>query len=306
MLRRLIYIGLFLGFVGLGVFWFITAPQQLSAEELPTHTASAEAGAYIFSAAGCASCHAAPGTKGDDKLTLAGGQRFETEFGTFIAPNISPDKSAGIGSWTPLEFANAVTRGVSPNGSHYYPAFPYGSYRQAKLVDVLDLKAYMDTLPAVAEPAPANEVSFPFNVRRGLGLWKLLFLNSDTFVDDPGVSAEVNRGAYLVNALGHCAECHTPRNLLGGLNHDNAFAGAPNPDGKGFIPNITPHADGIGSWTAEDIAYALESGFTPDFDSLGGSMTAVVANTSKLTAEDRSAMAAYLKTVAEHPRTSTN
>lgn len=306
MLRRLFYIGLVLGFVGLGVFWFITAPQQLSAEELPTHTASAEAGAYIFSAAGCASCHAAPGTKGDDKLTLAGGQRFETEFGTFIAPNISPDKSAGIGSWTPLEFANAVTRGVSPNGSHYYPAFPYGSYRQAKLVDVLDLKAYMDTLPAVAEPAPANEVSFPFNVRRGLGLWKLLFLNSDTFVDDPGVSAEVNRGAYLVNALGHCAECHTPRNLLGGLNHDNAFAGAPNPDGKGFIPNITPHADGIGSWTAEDIAYALESGFTPDFDSLGGSMTAVVANTSKLTAEDRSAMAAYLKTVAEHPRTSTN
>ncbi|MFK8035929.1 MAG: cytochrome c [Hyphomicrobiales bacterium] len=306
MLRRLINIGLVLGFIGLGVFWFITAPQQLTADELPSHTASAEAGAYVFSAAGCASCHAAPGAKGDDKLTLAGGQRFETEFGTFIAPNISPDKSAGIGAWTPLEFANAVTRGVSPNGSHYYPAFPYGSYRQAKLVDVLDLKAYMDTLPAVTEPAPANEVSFPFNVRRGLGLWKLLFLNADTFVDDPGVSAEVNRGAYLVNALGHCAECHTPRNLLGGLNHDNAFAGAPNPDGKGFIPNITPHADGIGSWTAEDIAYALESGFTPDFDSLGGSMAAVVANTSKLTAEDRTAMAAYLKTVAEHPRARTN
>lgn len=306
MLRRLFYIGLALGFVGLAVFWFITAPQQLAADDLPTHTASAEAGAYIFSAAGCASCHAAPGAKGDDKLTLAGGQRFETEFGTFIAPNISSDKSAGIGSWTPLEFANAVTRGVSPDGSHYYPAFPYGSYRQAKLTDMLDLKAYMDTLPAVAEPAAANEVSFPFNVRRGLGLWKLLFLNSETFADDPGVSTDINRGAYLVNALGHCAECHTPRNILGGLNHDNAFAGAPNPDGKGFIPNITPHADGIGSWTAEDIGYALESGFTPDFDSLGGSMAAVVDNTSKLTAEDRAAMAAYLKTVAEHPRTSTN
>lgn len=306
MLRPLFYTGLVLGFIGLGVFWFITAPQQLSADELPTHTASVEAGSYIFSAAGCASCHAAPGAKGEDKLTLAGGKRFETEFGTFIAPNISPDKSAGIGAWSPLEFANAVTRGVSPNGSHYYPAFPYGSYRQAKLADVLDLKAYMDTLPAVTDPAPANEVSFPFNVRRGLGLWKLLFLDSETFTDDPSVSAEVNRGAYLVNALGHCAECHTPRNLLGGINHDNAFAGAPNPDGKGFIPNITPHADGIGSWTAEDIAYALESGFTPEFDSLGGSMTAVVDNTSKLTAEDRSAMAAYLKTVAEHPRTSTN
>lgn len=306
MLRRLFYTGLVLGFVGLGVFWFITAPQQLAADELPNHEASAETGAYIFAAAGCASCHAAPGAKGDDKLTLSGGQRFETEFGTFIAPNISSDTTAGIGAWSPLEFANAVTRGVSPGGSHYYPAFPYGSYRAAKLTDILDLKAYMDTLPPVSDPAPANEVSFPFNVRRGLGLWKLLFMQSDTFADDPGVSAEVNRGAYLINALGHCAECHTPRNLLGGLNHDNAFAGAPNPDGKGFIPNITPHADGIGSWTAEDIAYALESGFTPDFDSLGGSMTAVVDNTSKLTAEDRSAMAAYLKTVTEHPRTSTN
>ncbi|MEP0519705.1 MAG: cytochrome c [Hyphomicrobiales bacterium] len=306
MLRRLIFTGLILGIIGLAVFWFITAPQQLAADELPNHTANAEAGAYVFSAAGCASCHAAPGAKGDDKLILAGGQRFETEFGTFIAPNISSDKSSGIGAWTPLEFANAVTRGVSPNGSHYYPAFPYGSYRLAKLTDILDLKTYMDTLPAVAEPAPANEVAFPFNVRRGLGLWKLLFLNSETFADDPGVSAHVNRGAYLVNALGHCAECHTPRNFLGGLNHDQAFAGAPNPDGKGFIPNITPHSDGIASWTAEDIAYALESGFTPAFDSLGGSMTAVVDNTSKLTPEDREAMAAYLKTVAEHPRTSTN
>lgn len=306
MLRRLFYTGLVLGFIGLGVFWFITAPQQLSADELPSHEANVEAGAYIFAASGCASCHAAPGAKGEDKLILAGGQRFETEFGTFIAPNISPDATGGIGGWSELEFANAVTRGVSPGGSHYYPAFPYGSYRAAKLTDILDLKSYMDTLPPVSDPAAANEVSFPFNVRRGLGLWKLLFMKSDTFADDPALSAEVNRGAYLVTALGHCAECHTPRNILGGLDHTNAFAGAPNPDGKGFIPNITPHSDGIGSWSAEDIAYALESGFTPEFDSLGGSMAAVVDNTSKLTAEDRSAMAAYLKSVAEHPRTSTN
>ncbi|MCL4157227.1 UNVERIFIED_CONTAM: hypothetical protein GTU68_027786, partial [Idotea baltica] len=231
--------------------------------------------------------------------------RFETEFGTFIAPNISPDPTAGIGSWSPLAFVNAVTRGVSPDGSHYYPAFPYTSYSKAKLTDVLDLKAYMDTLPPVSEAAPANEVGFPFNVRRGLGLWKVLFAEFSTFEDDPSQSEQVNRGAYLANALGHCGECHTPRNPLGAIDRDLEFAGAPNPDGKGFIPNITPHSDGLGSWSAGDIAYALESGFTPDFDSLGGSMADVVANTEKLTTEDRDAIAAYLKSVPELPKTQT-
>lgn len=305
MLRQLIKVGIILGVLGLGVFWYLTMPQQLAADDLPAHTADAERGQYIFAAGGCSSCHAAPDAKGDDKLLLAGGHRFETEFGTFVAPNISPDPTVGIGSWTAVEFVNAVTRGVSPNGAHYYPAFPYTSYAKAKLTDVLDLKAYMDTLPPVAAAAPANEVSFPFNVRRGLGLWKLLFADFKSFEDDPSNSAQVNRGAYLVNALGHCGECHTPRNLLGGIDHAKAFAGAPNPDGKGFIPNITPHSDGLGSWSAEDIAYALESGFTPDFDSLGGSMAAVVENTAKLTSEDREAIAAYLKSVPELPRSET-
>lgn len=305
MLRQLIKFGILLGVLGLGVFWYLTMPQQLAADDLPAHTADAERGQYIFAAGGCSSCHAAPDAKGDDKLLLAGGHRFETEFGTFVAPNISPDPTVGIGSWTAVEFVNAVTRGVSPNGAHYYPAFPYTSYAKAKLTDVLDLKAYMDTLPPVAEAAPANEVGFPFNVRRGLGLWKLLFADFKSFEDDPSNSAQVIRGAYLVNALGHCGECHTPRNLLGGIDHAKAFAGAPNPDGKGFIPNITPHSDGLGSWSAEDIAYALESGFTPDFDSLGGSMAAVVENTAKLTSEDREAIAAYLKSVPELPRSET-
>lgn len=305
MLRQLIKIGIVLGALGLGVFWYLTMPQQLAADDLPAHTADADRGQYIFAAGGCSSCHAAPGAKGNDKLILAGGLRFETEFGTFIAPNISPDPTAGIGSWSPLAFVNAVTRGVSPDGAHYYPAFPYTSYSKAKLTDVLDLKAYMDTLPPVSEAAPANEVGFPFNVRRGLGLWKVLFADFSTFEDDPSQSEQVNRGAYLVNALGHCGECHTPRNPLGAIDRDLAFAGAPNPDGKGFIPNITPHADGLGSWSAGDIAYALESGFTPDFDSLGGSMADVVANTEKLTTEDRDAIAAYLKSVPELPKTQT-
>lgn len=305
MLRQLIKIGLVLGVAGLGVFWYLTMPQQLAADDLPTHTADADHGQYIFAASGCSSCHSAPDAKGDDKLILAGGLRFETEFGTFIAPNISPDPNAGIGSWTPLEFVNAITRGVSPEGAHYYPAFPYTSYSHAKLTDILDLKAYMDTLPPVANAAPAHDVGFPFNVRRGLGLWKVLFADFSAFEEDPSKSEQVNRGAYLVNALGHCGECHTPRNPLGATDRTLAFAGAPNPDGKGFIPNITPHSDGLGGWSAEDIAYALESGFTPDFDSLGGSMAAVVENTSKLTTEDREAIAAYLKSVPELPKTQT-
>lgn len=299
MLRQLIKLGIVLGVLGLGIFWYLTMPQRLAESDLPNHTADAGNGQYIFAAGGCSSCHAAPDAKGEDKLKLAGGLRFETQFGTFIAPNISSDSNVGIGSWSELEFVNAVTRGVRPDGAHYYPAFPFTSYSQAKLTDILDLKAYMDTLPAVSEAAAENEVGFPFNIRRGLGLWKLLFADFTPFEDDPSQNEQVNRGAYLVMGLGHCGECHTPRNPLGGVDKSLAYSGAPNPDGKGFIPNITPHSDGIGSWSAEDIAYALETGFTPDFDSLGGSMAAVVENTAKLTSEDRNAIAAYLKSVPE-------
>nr|WP_306265700.1 cytochrome c [Pararhizobium sp. IMCC3301] len=303
MLRHLIKIGLVLGLLGFGAFWYLTMPQQLSADQLPAHTPDPEQGAYIFAAGGCSSCHAAEKAKGDDRLILGGGRRFETQFGTFIASNISPDPKAGIGSWSALDFVNAVTRGVSPEGAHYYPAFPYTSYRQAKITDILDLKAYMDTLPPVADAAPASEVGFPFNMRRGLGLWKMLFMDQSAFEDDPSQTPQINRGAYLVNTLGHCAQCHTPRNHLGASDTARAMAGAPNPDGKGFIPNITPHPDGIGNWSQEDIAYALETGFTPDFDSLGGSMVAVVENTAQLTTQDREAIAAYLKSLPPLPKT---
>lgn len=303
MLRYLIRIGLVAGLIGFGAFWYLTMPQQLSAGELPAYAPDPEQGAYIFAAGGCSSCHAAEKAKGDDRLILGGGRRFETQFGTFVAPNISPDPEAGIGSWSELEFVNAVTRGVGPDGAHYYPAFPYTSYRLAKITDMLDLKAYMDTLPPVADPAPANDVGFPFNIRRGLGLWKTLFMDQTPFENDPSQTPEVNRGAYLVKALGHCAQCHTPRNQLGAADNSRALAGAPNPNGKGFVPNITPHAEGIGDWSEEDIAYALETGFTPEFDSLGGSMVAVLENTTRLTSQDRKAIAAYLKSVPPLPKT---
>lgn len=284
---------------GLGLFWWLTAPSVIAGDALAGVEGDAARGEYVFYMAGCSSCHMAPGS--DDQLTLAGGMAFATEFGTFHAPNISSDPQAGIGGWSTLQFVNAVMRGVSPEGAHYYPAFPYTSYQRMTIADVVDLKAFMDTLPAVAAPALPNEVPFPFNLRRGLGLWKRLYVDGQPFRPDGARSEAENRGAYLVEGPAHCNECHTPRSAIGGLDHARRLAGAPNPEGEGRIPNITPHEDGIGSWSADEIAFSLETGLTPDFDSFGGSMAKVVANTSKLTADDRAAIAAYLKTVPALP-----
>ncbi|MCC0016583.1 MAG: cytochrome c [Rhodobiaceae bacterium] len=300
-MKRLFRLFLLLAVAGAGVFWWLTQPSRLDAlpASMQGYAGDRANGELMFYAGGCSSCHAAPGS--DDKTRLAGGVRLDSPFGAFVAPNISPDPKDGIGGWSALDFVNAMTKGVSPGGSHLYPAFPYTSYQRMKLQDLLDLKAYLDTLPAVAGKAPPHEVGFPFNIRRGLGLWKLLYLDGQRFQPDPDATDEVNRGAYLVNGPGHCGECHTPRDLIGGLRTDKWLAGAPNPEGKGIIPNITPHEQGLASWSNKDIAYALESGFTPDFDSLGGSMGKVVGNTSHLGAQDRDAIAAYLKSLPPLP-----
>ena len=278
-------------------FWFLTAPSKLDAAVIAAMPeGNAQAGQLIFHASGCSSCHARPGAKGDDKLALAGGHRFATEFGTFIAPNISSDPAVGIGAWTLGDFANALMRGVSPDGSHYYPAFPFTSYARMAPKDVADLFAYMKTLPAVAEASVPHEVGFPFNIRRGLGLWKLLFLKEGPVVtlaaDAPDA---VKRGQYLVEGPGHCGECHTPRNPIGGLELASWLDGAKAAEGDGKVPAISQSTDGIAGWSAKDIAYYLESGFTPEFDSVGGSMVAVQENMAKLPASEREAIAAYLK-----------
>ena len=248
-------------------------------------------GESVFVASGCASCHAAPDAEADAKLILAGGQRFESDFGTFIAPNISPHPEAGIGDWSLVDFASAVKRGVSPGGQHYYPAFPYASYVHMTDQDVVDLWAYWQTLPADATPSRQHEVGFPFNIRRSVGVWKQLYLTDD-WVMTEAASPEVERGRYLVEALAHCGECHTPRDALGGLDRSAWLAGAPNPTGRGTIPSLTP--DDL-TWDPIEIAYYLETGFTPDFDSAGGHMVAVIENFAKLPASDREAVAAYLK-----------
>lgn len=246
-------------------------------------------GEQVFWAAGCASCHKAEGAQGDDALILSGGQRLETPFGTFVVPNISTDPEAGIGGWNIDTFARAVTRGVSPQGRHYYPAFPYTAYALMTDQDVADLYAYMTTLPASAARHGDHELGFPYSIRAGLGLWKRL--NGDPRYVGPGGTDELERGRYLVEALAHCAECHSPRDRFGRIDRKAWMGGAPNPTGRGTIPNITP---GVLRWSAGDIAYYLETGFTPEFDSAGGHMAAVITNMQKLTPEDRAAIATYL------------
>jgi mono/diheme cytochrome c family protein len=301
MIRKLVVAVVILGLIGLGAFWLLTMPRTLAAADLPEHTADLANGERIFWAGGCASCHAAPGASGDDKLILVGGVALDTPFGVFHAPNISPDAGNGIGNWSTLDFVNAMKRGVAPGNRHLYPAFPYGSYQRMRIEDIVDLKAYMDTLPAAAAASRPHQLPFPFNIRRGLGLWQLMYIDGETFTPDPNASDLVNRGAYLVLGPGHCGECHTPRGFDGGPIAARAFAGGPTPEGTGTIPNITPHATGIGDWSESDIANFLRTGFTPEFDSAGRQMAAVVSNMAMLPPEDVEAIAAYLKTVAPLP-----
>lgn len=274
--------------------WVLTAPAaSVPDAEIAALRPDAARGEQVFLAGGCASCHVAPGAALDGQPVLAGGQEFPSAFGTFIAPNISNDAVAGIGAWSARDLANAMLHGVSPEGQHYYPAFPYASYAKASLQDIVDLRAYLATLPASDQASAAPKLGFPFSIRRAVGVWKLLYLNADWVVAGD-LSPEETRGRYLVEGLGHCGECHTPRTPLGGMERSHWLAGAPNADGKGRSPNITP---GRLTWSEAEIADYLKSGFTPSYDTVGGHMAAVVTNYSRLQDADRVAVAAYLKKV---------
>jgi mono/diheme cytochrome c family protein len=274
------------------VLWVLSAPRPLTAAVLPNHTGDPANGERLFWAGGCVSCHAATDGKAADHPTLAGGAALKTAFGTFYAPNISPDPDAGIGKWSMLDFVNAMKRGLAPDGTHLYPAFPYTSYQRMTVADLIDLKAFLDTLPAAKQASRASELPFPLNIRRGIGLWKLLFLDDQEFTPDPAKSDEVNRGAYLVEGPGHCNECHTPRLLfgLGGLDPHRHLGGAPNPGGKGRASNLTPGKNGIADQSAGDLLAALEMG--TDFSR---SMSEVQQNLEHLPESDLQAIVAYLK-----------
>src|ERR1700736_2113250 len=291
MLRRIFLTLVVAATIGLAIFWWLTMPPAASA--VPAYAPNLANGLTTFNAGGCSSCHAVPGQP--DRLRLGGGLAIPSPFGTFYAPNISSDPVDGIGRWTEAEFVDAGTKGISPAGFHYFPAFPYPAYQQAKVEDGRDLFAYLKTLAAVSGKVRDHDVPFPFNVRRNIGIWKLLFMDGKPFMPDAAHPAQWNRGAYLVNGLGHCAECHSPRNLLGGIITAQRFAGGPNPEGEGWVPNITQK--GLGEWSENDFAYFLETGEMPDGDKAAGSMARVIRNTSQLSPEDRAAMAEYLKSL---------
>jgi mono/diheme cytochrome c family protein len=278
--------------VGFGVFWVVTIPATVPASALTQRTADLDNGKTMFLIGGCASCHATPGQ--DDKTRLGGGVGLKSPFGTFYSPNISPDRDHGIGQWSEADFVTAMVKGTAPNGQHLFPAFPYTSYQRMKWDDVRDVFAYLKTLPAVADESKPHDVPFPFNVRRSLGAWKFLFLDGQTFAPNPAKDAVWNRGAYLVNGPGHCAECHSPRNILGGIKQDQRFAGGPEPGGDGFVPNITQK--GL-SMSYDDLVKMLTTGEMPDGDTVGGEMGKVVANTAKLGDGDRAAIATYVKSL---------
>ncbi len=293
MIRKVTFVALAVAVVGAAALWTLTIPQMVPAAALGSHQVDLANGKEMFEAGGCVSCHAVPGQS--DRSRLGGGLALRSPFGTFYAPNISPDPRDGIGGWTEAQFVTALTRGTSPDGRHYYPAFPYTSYQRIRVDDVRDLFGYLLTLPPVQGRGRDHELRFPFTIRRGIGLWKLMFLDGRPFVPDGARSAVWNRGAYLVNGPGHCAECHSPRNLFGAVITSERFAGAPSLDGKGFVPNITQLH--LKEWSDKDLAYLLESGMTPDGDAVGSNMAEVVRNTAQLSADDRTAIADYVKSL---------
>jgi mono/diheme cytochrome c family protein len=283
-----------LALLGVAGFWFVTIPATVPASALSPHTPDLDNGKTMFFAGGCASCHMTP--KQEDKTRLGGGMALKTKFGTFYPPNISPDPNDGIGGWSEADFVTAVWKGTSPDGRNYYPAFPYTSYQRMKMEDVRDLFAYLKTLPPMLGTAPPHELLFPYNVRRALGGWKFLFLDGKQFRPNPANSKKWNRGAYLVNGPGHCAECHSPRNVFGVIIASQRFAGGPDPEGgDGWVPNIT--RAGLGKYSEQVIERILTTGELPDGDTVGGFMGKVVGNLAQLPPADRAAMAAYIKSL---------
>lgn len=269
----------------------VAAALLAAAWAVPSAAQDAKRGEYLSKAAGCLGCHT------EDKkgaVNYAGGRALKTPFGTFYGPNITPHPQAGIGKWSETDFIKALRHGTRPDGANYFPAFPYPSFTSMTDADMRDLWAYLKTLPANGQPGKPHDLKFPYNLRFGVTVWKALFFTPGEFKPDPKASAVVNRGAYLSTALGHCGECHTPRNFMGGFRKDRHFAGGMGPEGK-EIPNLTP-ASLKKRWGDKDLADFLYSGTTPDGDAPAEAMAEVIRNTTgHLTNTDMAAMIAYLR-----------
>lgn len=251
----------------------------------------AKRGEYLSKAAGCLGCHTEE-KKG--AVNYAGGRGLKTPFGIFYGPNITPHPQAGIGKWSEADFMQALRYGKRPDGANYFPAFPYPSFTGMTDADMRDLWAYLRTLPASTQPSRPHDVRFPYNIRFAVTFWKWLYFTPGEFTPDPKAPEIISRGAYLTTALGHCSECHTPRNSIGGPRKDRYLAGGKGPEGKD-IPNLTP-TNLKKKWGDKELADFLSAGITPDGDVPAEAMGEVIRNTTgMLTPADLAAIIAYLR-----------
>ncbi len=288
---------------GAAAFWLLTAPRPLAPSAIPAHTPDLANGELLFHAGSCISCHRpAKGTPGADPALPSGGAPFKTPVGTFYPQNLTPDDATGLGRWRPVDFVNAMTRGLSPSGRHYFPAFPYPSYRNVRTTDLLDLFGYLRSLPKVVSPERPPDVPFARVARRGVGLWDLLALRGPRFSPDPARDASWNRGAYLVAGIGHCGECHTPRNLLMVPERSRWLAGGPHPSGEGEVPSLRGLVARKRYKDAADLTLALQNGETFGYDRLSsGGMGEIQENLSLLPDADVRAIADYLVSLPQAP-----
>ncbi len=285
-----------LAVLGLGLFWVLSAPRPLSSAIIPTHTADVVNGQTLYNAGGCRSCHKPnPDVAGLDAALPSGGAPLKTPIGILYPPNLTPDAETGIGKWTDIEFVNAVQRGISKSGQHLIPAFPYTSYAAMRVEDVLDIKAYLMSLKPVSSTKREAEIPAPFILRRGIGLWKWLGLNTTSWQSDTTQTPGWNRGSYLVNGPGHCGECHTPRNLIMARDESRFLMGGPHPEGSGKVPSLHGLLERGRYKDQKDLVSALQNGELLGYENMSsGGMGQVQTNMSKLPQADVEAIAEYL------------
>jgi mono/diheme cytochrome c family protein len=260
----------------------LSTPRPIAEAALPQHHLNIENGKLFYTVGGCHSCHK-PTAEGADAELPSGGTALKTPIGTLYPPNITPDKDTGIGNWTDIQFVNAMQRGLAPDGSHLIPGFPYTSYAKMRVEDVLDLRAYLMSLtPVRAENKPNDVVAEPL-IRRGIGLWKWVGLDTTPWAADAQQTEQWNLGSYLVNGAGHCGECHTPRNLFMTMDNGKFLQGGPHPEGQGRVPSLHGLIERGRYKDKADLVLAFQNGELFGYDKMSsGGMGAVQTNLSKL------------------------
>ena len=282
-----------LAVAGAALFFVLTRARPRSLA-LPPHAPDHARGETLFHVGGCLGCQAPGKGTGDPELP-SGGAPFATPFGTFYPQNLTPDPDTGLGRWTDADFVHAMREGISPDGRHYFPAFPYASYARMPVEDLLDLRAYLKSLAAVRSPSRPPDVPLVSLARRSVGLWKLRGLDARTYEPDPSKGEVWNRGAYLVNGPGHCGECHTPRDVFMVPDERRALAGGKHPAGEGDVPSLRDLIGRERYTNAADLGLALRFGETYGYEHLSsGGMAVVQQNLARLPEPELQAIVEYL------------